>query len=336
MLIVWAFTIIPHVSAGRSLLAAAADGQQRAASSSACAQLQGGSDPCFPGKCQGKSSSEFTCTCPPGYKVAASNKKCDADPCASVDWESVDACVFANAQLSVTCKSGFNSYNSNSKKCRDIDECDGFDRATVASCTNSKGSYAVICKPGFHDYDTNNIDECDGFDRATVASCTNSKGSYAVICKPGFHDYDTNSKTCTVAPSPPPPPSPSPPPSPPPPPPPSPPPPSPPPPSPVAAASSPHAPPPSTTFSFRVFGGFVCMTVPPSGGPMYWGGCFSGASAWQNFMVEDTDTPNQYVIKLAADPTLSLNYSGNLDDGPAKVVLSSDAASMRAWTMTSR
>ena len=42
----------------------------------------------------------------------------DADPCASVDWESVDACVFANAQLSVTCKSGFNSYNSNSKKCR--------------------------------------------------------------------------------------------------------------------------------------------------------------------------------------------------------------------------
>ena len=42
----------------------------------------------------------------------------DADPCASVDWESVDACVYANSQLSVTCKSGFDSYNSNSKKCR--------------------------------------------------------------------------------------------------------------------------------------------------------------------------------------------------------------------------
>ena len=119
LLIFWAFTITPSVSAGRSLFAAGMwkkpravcsnnphlpfresakkcfyltmvqldiilniivlglyAGGQQAAAPSACAQLQGGSDPCFPGKCQGKSSSEFSCTCPSGYKLAASNKKC--------------------------------------------------------------------------------------------------------------------------------------------------------------------------------------------------------------------------------------------------------------------
>eukprot|EP00198_Chlamydomonas_reinhardtii_P008275 XP_001697612.1 predicted protein [Chlamydomonas reinhardtii] len=223
LLIFWAFTITPSVSAGRSLFAA---GGQQAAAPSACAQLQGGSDPCFPGKCQGKSSSEFSCTCPSGYKLAASNKKCDADPCASVDWESVDACVFANAQLSVTCKSGFNSYNSNSKKCRDIDECDDFDRATVASCKN---------------------------------------------------------------------------------------------------------------ISFRAAGSStLCMTANSTGGNMYSATCSTALSAWQNFMVEDTNTPNQYVIKLAANPTMLLNYSGSLSNNTAKAAISSDVASIRTWTVSSR
>ncbi|PNW79220.1 hypothetical protein CHLRE_09g406625v5 [Chlamydomonas reinhardtii] len=234
LLIFWAFTITPSVSAGRSLFAA---GGQQAAAPSACAQLQGGSDPCFPGKCQGKSSSEFSCTCPSGYKLAASNKKCDADPCASVDWESVDACVFANAQLSVTCKSGFNSYNSNSKKCR------------------------------------------------------------------GLHEYDTNRKSWMVA----------------------------------ASSPPPPPPPPSFILSFRAAGSStLCMTANSTGGNMYSATCSTALSAWQNFMVEDTNTPNQYVIKLAANPTMLLNYSGSLSNNTAKAAISSDVASIRTWTVSSR
>eukprot|EP00198_Chlamydomonas_reinhardtii_P006478 XP_001695814.1 predicted protein [Chlamydomonas reinhardtii] len=239
---------MPILSAGRSLLAAG--GQ------SACAQQQGGSDPCFPGKCQGKSGSDFSCTCPSGYKVAASNKKCDgtetgadADPCASVDWESVDACVYANSQLSVTCKSGFDSYNSNSKKCRDIDECDGFDRATVASCTNSKGSYTVICKPGFHDYDTNSK-------TCTLHDCAPDRRTHILGCV--FHG-------------------------------------------PVSLAEL-HG-----RGTFRRIGGNT-----------------------------DTNTLNQYAIKLAANPAMSLNYIGSFSDDTAKPALSSDVASMRTWILTSR
>ena len=50
----------------------------------------------------------------------------------------------------------------------------------------------------------------------------------------------------------------------------------------------------------------------------------------------DTNTLNQYAIKLAANPAMSLNYIGSFSDDTAKPALSSDVASMRTWILTSR
>lgn len=148
----------------------------------------------MPGICEGgecvNTDGSFRCSCPPGYVLDASGRKCiDDNECSqSANICRNGTCANVDGGFECDCEEGFAP--GPMQICEDIDECSEYGHQCAFRCHNVPGSFRCICPYGYtlapdgrHCQD---VDECSTPANNCKFACKNLIGTFMCICPEGY------------------------------------------------------------------------------------------------------------------------------------------------------